>query len=222
MSTYVLMRILESAPHRYERGMRLLTFGAIDRAYDALAGLVEPGQRVIDIGCGTGSLTRRVAARGAVVKGIDVNPEMLAIARGRIADEGMDTTVELVEAGVAELDVEPDDAYDAVVTGLCFSELSGDELRFTLAQVARMLRPGGQLLVADEVRPRRSVFRVINAFVRLPLACVTYVLTQQTTRAVRDLPVAIEEAGLRLVSETRSALGTFGVFVAAKPMVGVR
>ena len=38
MSTYVLMRILESAPRRYERGMRWLTFGHLDRAYDALAG----------------------------------------------------------------------------------------------------------------------------------------------------------------------------------------
>jgi demethylmenaquinone methyltransferase/2-methoxy-6-polyprenyl-1,4-benzoquinol methylase len=222
MSTYVLMRILESAPHRYERGMRLLTFGRIDRAYDELASLVEPGQRVIDIGCGTGALTRRVATRGAVVKGIDVNVEMLAIARRRVVDEGLDATVELVEAGVAELDAEPDDAYDAVVSGMCFSELSDDELRYALAEVARILRPGGRLLVADEVRPRRGLFRFFNAFVRFPLVCITYALTQQTTRALCDLPAAIEIAGLSLESETRRALGTFGVFIADKPVVGAR
>ncbi|HUW96689.1 MAG TPA: class I SAM-dependent methyltransferase, partial [Anaerolineae bacterium] len=37
MSTYVLMRILESAPSRYDRGLRILTLGRLDRAYDRLA-----------------------------------------------------------------------------------------------------------------------------------------------------------------------------------------
>lgn len=81
MPTYVLMKVLESAPNRYDRGIRILTLGELDEAYDRLTSHIKPGQIVLDVGCGTGALTVRAAMRGARVKGIDVNPQMLEIAR---------------------------------------------------------------------------------------------------------------------------------------------
>ena len=77
MSTYVLMRILESAPRRYDLGMRLLTLGRLEGAYDRLASQVEAGQDVLDLGCGTGALALRAARRGARVKAVDVDPRNL-------------------------------------------------------------------------------------------------------------------------------------------------
>jgi len=217
MSTYVLMRVLESAPRRYELGIRLLTFGRVGRAYDRLASHIKPGQRVLDLGCGTGALSIRAAQRGAKVKGIDVNPEMLAIARKHVQEAQLEEDVELVETGVAELDAETAESYDAVISGLCFSELSDDELTFTLEHVARILRPGGLLLVADEVKPLRFQARVLHSLVRAPLAVLTYLITQQTTRALRGLPDRLAAVGLPLLSVTSSALGSFGEFVARKP-----
>jgi ubiquinone/menaquinone biosynthesis C-methylase UbiE len=217
MSTYVLMRVLESAPRRYDLGIRLLTFGRIDRAYDRLAGQIEPGQRVLDLGCGTGALTVRAARRGAIVKGIDINPEMLAIARRRVKEEQLEERVELAEQGVAELDREEGQSYDAVASGLCFSELSEDELGYALDQVARVLRPGGLLLVADEVSPRHAITRALRSLLRAPLALLTYLITQQTSHAVRALPERLAAAGLSLVSTTHNALGSFGVYVAQRP-----
>lgn len=217
MSTYVLMRVLESAPQRYDLGIRLLTLGRVERAYDQLAERIEPGQRVLDLGCGTGALAVRAARRGGIVKGIDINPEMLAIARERVLGEDLQDRVELAEQGVAELDEEEGQSYDAVTGGLCLSELSGDELRFTLDQAARVLKPGGLLLVADEVRPRHAAARTLHRLLRAPLALLTYVITQQTSHAVRALPEALAAAGLLLVSTRHSALGSFGVYVARRP-----
>ena len=137
MSTYVLMRILESAPRRYDLGMRLLTLGSIGRAYDRLASHVEGGDEVLDVGCGTGALALRAARRGAWVKAIDVDPRMLEAARDRARAAGLEDSVELSEMGVAELGGEEPDRYDAVTSGLCLSELSPDELRYTLRQLAR-------------------------------------------------------------------------------------
>ena len=97
MSTYVLMRILESAPHRYDLGIRLLTLGSVDRAYDRLVRPVEAGHRVLDVGCGTGALALRAARRGARVRGIDVSPEMLEIAAERARRAGVAERIELVE-----------------------------------------------------------------------------------------------------------------------------
>lgn len=217
MSTYVLMRILESAPHRYELGIRLLTFGSVGRAYEELVRHIEPGQRVLDVGCGTGALALRAARKGARVKGIDVNAEMLEMARHRAREEHLERRVELVEQGVAELDREKSESYDVVTSGLCFSELSDDELTYTLNQVARILEPGGLLLVADEVKPRALAWRALHTLVRAPLAVLTYVVTQQTTHALRGLPERLTRAGFALVSASFGGLGSFGAFVARKP-----
>jgi demethylmenaquinone methyltransferase/2-methoxy-6-polyprenyl-1,4-benzoquinol methylase len=217
MSTYVLMRILESAPHRYELGIRLLTFGGVDRAYDRLTSRIESGQRVLDLGCGTGALTLRAARRGAQVKGIDINPEMLEVARVQAQKAGLAERVELVEKGVAELDGEKPQSYDAVVTGLCLSELSEDEIRYTLEQVRRILRPGGLLLIADEVKPGSRARRLLYALIRAPLVALTYVITQQTTHAIADLTERLREAGLVIESTHASGLGSFLEIVARAP-----
>jgi ubiquinone/menaquinone biosynthesis C-methylase UbiE len=217
MSTYVLMKILESAPSRYELGIRLLTLGCLDKAYDRLASHIEREQQVLDIGCGTGALTLRAAQRGAKVKGIDSNAQMLEIAGQRVKDAGFTESVELTEMGVAELDAEEAQRYDAVMCGLCLSELSEDEVHYTLKQVTRILQPGGLLLVADEIKPQGFANRLIHSLVRAPLVVLTYVITQQTTHPASNLAKKLKAAGLVIVSTRFNWMGSFGEFVAQKP-----
>jgi ubiquinone/menaquinone biosynthesis C-methylase UbiE len=216
MSTYILMRILESAPRRYELGIRLLTLGCLDKAYDRLASRIDRGQRVLDLGCGTGALTLRAARQGAKIKGIDINAQMLEIAGQRVREAGLTDTVNLMEMGVAELDSEETESYNAVMSGLCFSELSEHELTYTLKQAVRILRPGGLLLVADETKPRNPLSRLIHSLIRAPLVVFTYLITQQTTHAVADLSDKLTGAGLSVVSVDSSFLGSFSTFVARK------
>jgi ubiquinone/menaquinone biosynthesis C-methylase UbiE len=217
MSTYVLMRILESAPHRYDLGMRLLTFGLVERAYDRLAALVEPGQRALDVGCGTGALAVRMARRGAQVKAIDVSPEMLELAGRRARAAGVDDRIALAEMGVAELDREAPGSYDVVASGLCLSELGDDERSYMLRQVRRILAPGGLLLIADEVTPRSRLSRALRWLIRTPLAALTWLVTQQTTHAVPDLAERVAAAGLEVVSSRLGGLGDFAEIVARCP-----
>ncbi|NIT36119.1 MAG: methyltransferase domain-containing protein [candidate division Zixibacteria bacterium] len=198
------MKVLESAPRRYDRGIRILTCGKLDRAYERLAAYIKRGQLVLDLGCGTGALTLMAARRGAHVKGIDVNPQMLEVGRERFQKEGLTEYVELAEMGVAELEAERSASYDVVTSGLCLSELSADELSYTLREVVRILRPGGLLLVADEARPRNILKRVLNGLLRFPLVVITYVITQTTTRSVEDLPGKLRDAGF-IVERVRSS-----------------
>jgi demethylmenaquinone methyltransferase/2-methoxy-6-polyprenyl-1,4-benzoquinol methylase len=211
------MRILESAPSRYELGIRLLTFGQVDRAYDRLASRIAHGQRVLDLGCGTGALALRAARNGAQVKGIDSNARMLEIAAQRARQTGLSQNVELAETGVAELHREEPESYDAVLSGLCFSELSDDELVYTLRQVGRLLKPEGLLLIADEVRPPSLPARVLHGLVRAPLVVLTYLITQQTTHPVAHLSERLTDSGLSIVSVRSGPLGGFSELVAQKP-----
>ncbi|MFQ5681722.1 MAG: corrinoid protein-associated methyltransferase CpaM [Candidatus Binatia bacterium] len=217
MSTYVLMRILESAPRRYEIGIRLLTLGQIEKAYDRLASHIEHGQHVLDLGCGTGALALRAARQGAKVKGIDVNAQMLEIAGQRVQEAGLTEAVDLMEIGVAELNKEETESYDTVTSGLCFSELSEDELIYTLKHIARILKPGGLLLVADEVKPQTLFRRLVHSLITAPLVILTYVITQQTTHPTMNLSDKLMDGGLSIVSVNSDILRSFSEFVARKP-----
>jgi len=208
------MRILESAPRRYDLGIRLLTLGRVDRAYDRLASHIERGHRVLDVGCGTGALTIRAARRGAQVKGIDISAQMLEIAAERVRRSRLAESVELVEVGVAELNREDGRQYDAVTCGLCLSELSDDEVRYTLRESARILKPGGLLLIADEIEPHGLGHRLLRSLVRVPLAALTYVVTQQTTHPASNVPEELKAAGFAILSVRLNRLGSFGEFVA--------
>jgi demethylmenaquinone methyltransferase/2-methoxy-6-polyprenyl-1,4-benzoquinol methylase len=216
MSTYVLMKILESAPSRYDRGIRILTLGRLEPAYDRIASHIQKGDRVLDIGCGTGALTIRAAHRGASVMGIDINPQMLDMAKRRARERGVLKNVTFLEMGVGELDTITEQ-YDVIMSGLCFSELTEGELDFTVRHAKRLLRQGGLFLIADEVRPRNILKRIASLIIRFPLVIITYLLTQTTTRAVHQLPEKVKEAGFEIQSETTNPLGTFVELVCENP-----
>lgn len=215
------MRLLESAPSRYDRGIRLLTLGRAGRAYDRLTSQIEPGWRVLDLGSGTGALALRAAARGAEVVALDVNPAMMAIARQKAEMVGAANRIVWREMGAAELDALPNGSFDAVCSGLCFSELTPDERRYGLRHALRLLRPGGLLLLADEIRPRQLWKRTLIAAIaalRAPLAALTWLLTQTTTHAVPDLPGLVEAAGFEVQDVQVRLLGSWAEVVASRPM----
>ena len=220
MSTFVLMKILESSPYRYDRGIRILTLGGLDAAYERLTSQILPGQTVLDIGCGTGALTIKSALRRAVVQGIDINPEMLEIARKKCSQLDLLVKPDLVEKGIAELDDYSSESFDIVTSGLCFSELSKDELKYTLRQAVRILKTGGLLLVADEIKPDNLVWRGFNGAIRLPLVIITYLLTQTTTRGVKELPDQITQTGFQIKSVIYSRMKNFVELTAQKIQPG--
>jgi ubiquinone/menaquinone biosynthesis C-methylase UbiE len=215
--SYAYMKVLESAPERYERGMRILTLGRLEQVHRDIAAWLGSGSWVLDVGCGTAALAVLLAESGCQVTGIDVAAPMLAQAGKRVREAGLVKQVELLEMGAVDLDTAfPDASFDAVVSTLAFSELSGDEIDYTLAECRRILRPGGQLLIADEVLPESFLGRLGAFILRLPFVVAAFVLTQNTTRQVGGLRTRIEKAGFTTL-EVRSYLaGTLKLFAAEK------
>jgi demethylmenaquinone methyltransferase/2-methoxy-6-polyprenyl-1,4-benzoquinol methylase len=212
------MRWLESAPFRYDTGMRIITLGRIAKLYDAVAAAAarESGARVLEIGCGTGAVTERLVARGASVSAVDQNPEMIEQARARLAGAPEDR-VEFLERTAAEIDSLDEAAYDAVVASLCFSEMAPTERAFVLKEALRRLRPGGVLAVADELRPRQPAARALVGLLRVPQAAAAWLIAGSLSHPIADLPGEISAAGFTLVDEQRWLCGSLGVVLAERP-----
>ncbi len=209
MSSYVYMKVLESTPQRYDRGIRMLSRGAIDEVYDRLAALVaEPGLRVIDVGCGTGNVSLACARRGADVVAIDINAGMLEVARGKAADVG---GIEWLELGALEIeDRFPAGSFDGAVSCLLFSELTEDEQAYVLSTLRTRVKPGGLVAIADEVAPRGKAARAWWRVRRAPLVAVTWLLAQTSTRPVTGLEQRMRDAGFADV-EVEHMAGNFVV-----------
>jgi ubiquinone/menaquinone biosynthesis C-methylase UbiE len=110
---------------------------------EELHGLVAPhaGMRLADLGSGTGFYTDDLASHAGTVYAVDVQPAM----HGHYREKGLPENVELVGADVTDLPFDAD-GLDAAVSTMTFHEFGGTG---ALAEVARVLRPGGRLVTVD-------------------------------------------------------------------------
>ncbi len=120
---------------------------------DAVEAVVGDTPRVLDLACGTGSISARTLRRfpGAVTVGVDLDPALLTIARGTFADE---PRARFVVADLTDPDWTdrlPHDSYDAVLTATALHWLRTDALRTLYGQLAGVVRPGGVFLNADHM-----------------------------------------------------------------------
>ena len=129
----------------YDAMNRVMTAG-LDRRWRRIAAtaVVTPGDRVLDACCGTGDLALAAERAGGKVTGLDFSERMLARARGKSA------SVEWVLGDVLALPF-PDGSFDAVTVG--FGIRNVPDLEAGLAELARVLRPGGRLACLEITRP---------------------------------------------------------------------
>lgn len=157
-------RVLHAAAG-YDLLVWLLLFGR-ERAFrERLVQLARlaPGETVLDVGCGTGSLAiaaqRQVGAAGSVT-GLDASPELIARARRKAARAGVDARFTV---GVVEALPYPAAAFDVVLSTLMLHHLPAAAREQCAHQMRRVLKPGGRALVVDFAAPANGRGRGIIA-----------------------------------------------------------
>lgn len=142
---------------------------------------LQPGETVLDVGCGTGTLAmvakERVGSTGRV-SGIDAAPRMIALSRRKATRRGLNLDFQV---GLIEQLAFPDQSFDVVLSTFMMHHLPDDLKRQGLAEVVRVLKPGGRLLVIDFKRPHEHQ----NQPEKLGVGVI----------GIQDLPTLMKEAG---------------------------
>lgn len=130
----------------------LTTLARVGKHLDALvrtAG-IAPGERVVEIGCGTGNLTLRAAAAGGVVTGLD--PDIGALNRAARKARRRGVGVTLVR-GYADRLPADDGSVDHVISSFALHHVPTDQKQAMAAEIQRVLRPGGRVSILDFAQP---------------------------------------------------------------------
>ena len=174
---------------------------------------VASGHRVLDLGCGTATLTMLIkkAQPEAAVIGLDGDPKALEIARTKIAKSGLAITL---DKGMSFSLPYPDNSFDRVFSGLLFHHLTREDKTSTLREVYRVLVPGGELHVADWGKASNALMRLVFLLVQLLDGFKT---TQDNVDGL--LPNFFSTAGFEDVRETAryaTIFGTMALYQAQK------
>lgn len=196
----------------YDLGLRLvfpLAGGErVFREQIIAAAEISSGQRVLDVNCGTGTLAMLIAARAGSgnVAGIDLSPQMIAMARAKAVNGEADFS----QANAEDLPF-ADGSFDRATMSLAFHEMNRAGRRNALAEIRRVLVSGGRLVIADLRAPDTLFTRFSMRILRF---WETDTLTDMWQQGVgREL----ERAGFEVLSRQVAGRGFFEIVAARKP-----
>jgi ubiquinone/menaquinone biosynthesis C-methylase UbiE len=196
----------------YDGLVNLMTLGQASRLRRMTVdqALLKAGEKVLDVGCGTGGVTipakLRVGKDGRVT-GIDPAPEMIAVARRKAKRAGIEIDFRV---GVIESLPFPDETFDVVTSSLMMHHLPQHLQVKGLAEIWRALKPGGRLLIADMMRPSPSFLK--RFFTSLALHH-----GHGIQFGIEDLPKLLQKAGFAEIKQLGDHFLTIGFVRATKP-----
>ena len=197
----------------YDPVVRLTTREAAFKTALLSQAQIQSGQRVLDLACGTATLTIAIkqAHPQAAVIGFDGDPAILRQARAKAERSGADIAF---DEGLSYELPYADESFDHVLSSLFFHHLTRENKLRTLAEVRRVLKPGGEFHVADWGAPQNVLMKLASQGIVL--------LDGATTKDnfAGKLPEFIGQSGFEDVEEVRhfnSLFGTIRLHKAYKP-----
>lgn len=167
---------------------------------------IQAGTRVIDVATGTGAQASAFDDAGASVVAIDLSPRMLSIARRKYEERD----IEFVEADATALPY-PDASFDVSCVSSALHEMPRDVRARVVGDMARVTRPGGNVVVVDYALPRNRVWRwFVYHVVKL------YERDHYVDFVHADLTALLARSGISVLTEHRALWGAARVVIALR------
>lgn len=176
-----------------------------------------PGERIVDIGCGTGTLAiaLKQLSPETEIFAVDPDPKVLAIARAKAETAG--ASIRWFEAmGDALDEIEPLQACDKIVSSLVLHQCPMDAKKAIAKQMLRILRPGGDLILADYGEQRTSLMRMLFRQIQW---LDGFEFTEPNARGC--IPPLLKAAGFAQVKEAgvvNTPTGSISIYRARRPL----
>lgn len=176
-----------------------------------------PGERIVDIGCGTGTLAiaLKQLSPETEIFAVDPDPKVLAIARAKAETAG--ASIRWFEAmGDALDEIEPLQACDKIVSSLVLHQCPMDAKKAITKQMLRILRPGGDLILADYGEQRTSLMRMLFRQIQW---LDGFEFTEPNARGC--IPPLLQAAGFAQVEEAgvvNTPTGSISIYRARRPL----
>src|SRR5579872_3481107 len=152
-----------------------------------------PGQRILDIGCGTGSLAILLKQRYPQIEIVGLDPDPKALARARRKAQRVGAAIQFVQ-GFSDALEYPAGSFDHVFSSFMFHHLENDQKDATLREVRRVLKSGAHLHLLDFTGPEAagdsSVSRWLHSHHRLNDNSESRIITMMTDAGFQDVKVA--------------------------------
>lgn len=223
--------MFDGIAHRYDRCNRFLTFGTDCGWRNEMARRLPARENLTVLDLATGTADQAIAAvqknsRVASVTGLDLSEQMLAIGRDKVAKAGL-TSVRLA-TGDATAIPEPDSSFDSVT--ISFGIRNVTSVPVALAEMFRVLKPGGRVLILEGTVPTSAICRfgylfymrqVLPRFAALlggkPEAYRYLNQTIETFPAREEFCALMRAAGFTNVSWTSHTMGVATIYQGDKP-----
>jgi len=193
---------MEKMVYSYDLYMKRITLGRENSLREMTVDLaqVKQGDCVLEVGCATGTLTlvaKRKAGPSGRVSGIDIIPGMIEVSRGKAAHANLDVSFQV---GSIDNIPFPDNNFDVVMCSFMIFHMSEKVRRNGIAEIYRVLKPNGRLLVLDLGLPAYGISRMI----------AKVLLGFMLKHDVKELKPVMEASGYSGVQVSQAKYRVFG------------